>query len=165
MRMQEERPLLWAAALLGETRGLKSGSSRFGKCRTGLGPQHRASNRHSNSSLSQHNRMHLLSEDISFFGIYILSKTSFSCQSCPIKLILCNCSSLDQELQPAIPVSLMLAPVSRVSSLLLEILNQSWVCFVNPAEANLWSRIYAAQDFQVVSSSCGSPHKCCKKKV
>lgn len=117
------------------------------------------------SSVSQHNRIHLLSEDISFYGIYIPSKTSFSCQSCPVKLILCKCSSPDQELQPAIPVSLILALVSRISPFLLEILSQNWVSSVNPAEANLWSRTFAAQNLQVVSSSCSSLHKHSKKKV
>lgn len=79
-----------------------------------------------------------------------------------MKFILRNYSLPDQELQPTIPVSLMLASVSRTSPFWLEILNQSWACFVNLAEANLCSRIYAAQNFQVVG---GSLHKHSKKKV
>lgn len=68
----------------------------------------------------------------------------------------------DQEPQPTFPVSLMLASVPRTSPFLLEISNQSWACFLNPAEANLGSRINAAQNFQVVS---GSLHKHSKKEV
>lgn len=157
-------PLLCAAAH-GKTRGLKSGSSRFGQHRIGLDPQGRASNGIGESSVSQHNRIHFLSEGISFYGLYILSKTSFSCQPCPVKLILSNYSSPDQELQPTIPASLMLASVSRISPFLLEILNQSWACVINPAEAKLWSRIHAAQNFQAVSSNYGSLYKHNEKKV
>lgn len=114
------------------------------------------------SSVAQHNRIHLLSEDISFYGTYMLSKTSFNC---PMKLILCNYSSLDQELQPTIPASLRLASVSRISPFLIEILNHSWACFVNPAEANLWSRTDEAPNFQDVSTSYSFLHKCSNKKV
>lgn len=42
------------------------------------------------SSVSQHNRIHLLAADISFCATDILPKTSLGCQSCPMKLILCN---------------------------------------------------------------------------
>ena len=120
----EESPVLQlcsntALTASGKTEGWSQEPAGLGSAAPDWGLSTANSTSIAESSASQQNTICLLSADISYYGIGILSMINLSCESFPVKLTYISTSSPDQELQPTFLVSLMLSLIIKNLSLFI----------------------------------------------